>query len=651
MINFDYHEEKLQLIIEGDLDQIRNNPYAWQFLNEWPLEEINDSEVSLYIPLDELDDDLSEIKSVIEEKCELEIGLKENANNILQKIYDNRNEFEEKSKKAKEIYWGKIPRNDFKDFTDHLKTSFPNRTLDKKQLLAAYHLAFSKSACNFSVPGAGKTTAVLAAFSYLRSIKEVDKILVVGPLACFSPWETEFKECFGHNPNSVRFDKNLSSVHKNFLLKTKGDEDLILMHYQSLANNLENVIDFLKLNDKSMVVIDEAHWIKSTNDGVWANSALAIAPYASSRVILTGTPAPNGFEDLTNLFEFIWPKRKLMPFGQNFLEDLSDFKSDMSVTRRKKNVDRLTSALKPYFVRVSKNDLNLPPPQLHSPIQVEMGPIQRAIYDFIEEEYADRAKDLIKREDVVSELIKAKSIRLRQTSTNPHLLKYPLENESNENYISSPVIDEPEIFNLIRDYKILEVPEKFKIAKKLIEKITSEGEKVIVWFNFVQNIKDFSEFLDEFQMKNEVIYGEIPLKGISNEYLEDNKTREGIINEFHNPDSKFKILIANTATIGESISLHMACSNAIYVERDFNAASYLQSKDRIHRKGMPQNQIANYYFLESSYSIDQTITERLNFKVKNLEEIIEHEIPLFSIFENENYEDLKAILRNYVSRQ
>ena len=41
----------------------------------------------------------------------------------------------------------------------------------------------------------------------------------------------------------------------------------------------------------------------------------------------------------------------------------------------------------------------------------------------------------------------------------------------------------------------------------------------------------------------------------------------------------------------------------------------------------------------------------LDFKIKNLESIIEHEIPFFSIFENEDFEDLKSIVEDYESRQ
>ena len=39
--------------------------------------------------------------------------------------------------------------------------------------------------------------------------------------------------------------------------------------------------------------------------------------------------------------------------------------------------------------------------------------------------------------------------------------------------------------------------------------------------------------------------------------------------------------------------------NAIYLDRTYNAAEYLQSRDRIHRIGMPSNVEPNYYLIQS----------------------------------------------------
>ena len=71
--------------------------------------------------------------------------------------------------------------------------------------------------------------------------------------------------------------------------------------------------------------------------------------------------------------------------------------------------------------------------------------------------------------------------------------------------------------------------------------------------------------------------------GVDTGSSDDPNTREGKIKKFKNGD--IKILVANPAACSEGISLHQHCHNAIFVERSFNLAHYLQSLDRIHRVG------------------------------------------------------------------
>jgi len=134
--------------------------------------------------------------------------------------------------------------------------------------------------------------------------------------------------------------------------------------------------------------------------------------------------------------------------------------------------------------------------------------------------------------------------------------------------------------------------------------------------------------------------------------LELIETREKIINEFHQDNSTFQVIIANPFAVSESISLHKACQNAIYLERTFNAANFVQSKDRIHRVGLEEE--VNYFYLINKNTIEETIHERLKHKEERMIYIMEkYEIPLFS--ENLNYDvdlesDLKAIIKDYVGR-
>ena len=97
---------------------------------------------------------------------------------------------------------------------------------------------------------------------------------------------------------------------------------------------------------------------------------------------------------------------------------------------------------------------------------------------------------------------------------------------------------------------------------------------------------------------------------------EDN--REIRIERFKN-DSACNVLIANPSSLAESISLHKHCHHAIYVDRTFNGAHYMQSLDRIHRVGLEPNSKTRYDIIQSGRSIDQTIHERLITKQQNME--------------------------------
>ena len=98
--------------------------------------------------------------------------------------------------------------------------------------------------------------------------------------------------------------------------------------------------------------------------------------------------------------------------------------------------------------------------------------------------------------------------------------------------------------------------------------------------------------------------------------------------------------------------MHKACHNAIYIERSFNAAHFIQSKDRIHRYGLTLGTETNYYYLLSEDSIDSVIHDRLRAKETRLNEIIESmPIPLFdNVGLDTGDDDIKALIAEYVKR-
>ena len=132
--------------------------------------------------------------------------------------------------------------------------------------------------------------------------------------------------------------------------------------------------------------------------------------------------------------------------------------------------------------------------------------------------------------------------------------------------------------------------------------------------------------------------------------------RSKILKTFKN-NQESKYLISNPIVLGESISLHKICHHAIYLEMDYSAAPYFQSRDRIHRVWLDKNlkQIqypTNYYNIISEgdklNTIDLEIYNKVNLKIKKMLKIIEDDIPFFNDdIENTRDEIIKKIIKDY----
>lgn len=540
---------------------------------------------------------------------------------------------------------------DFDNFQQVLKRKMI-RKLYNLQMLSAYHMAFAQNACNFAVPGAGKTSIVYGAYAYLKSLpvedpRHVDKLLVIGPLSSFSPWEKEYKNCFGVEPGVQRLsgDVSISRDQKAQHLYSSRPSELTLIFMGGVSGLQDEIISFLKRN-KTMVVVDEAHRIKNP-EGLWGKSSVEIAKEATARVVLTGTPAPNGYEDLFNLYQFLYPYkyRDILKFHYENLVDMS--KIGLHDSER---VQEFIRNISPYFIRIKKKDLKLPPTEDHIVI-CEMDQAQREIYDFIETQYIKNFEHdsyaIVK-----SVLNKAKLIRLRQASTNPALLEKPIrETLMEEDYDSVALNDiklpdefqtDSEILTKIKNYSKNHTPQKFIATEKILnDNILNHGQKAVIWTIFVQNAKELQKYLGTKGIKSKLLIGEI-----------NQPEREAIIDKFDDPKNmEFQVIIANPFSVAESISLHHGCHNAIYMERDYNCANFLQSKDRIHRVGLSQSQETNYYYVLSNDSIDGVINAALKEKVLRMEKIIDEDIPLFARLDDDDETDLiKALLEDYARR-
>lgn len=641
-------DENHPYILRGDVTALLNNRRSKMLLKSSLNYTLNGNDIILNSKKP-----IEEIVPLVRRACQyasLELCFDSDISEEIAFVEQAEEAFDLFSKAALDIKDNHCDVSDFEKFTFSLKQNMLNRTLYPRQMLCAYHMAFSQNACNFSVPGAGKTSIVYGAYTYLHNLPEtdtkyVDHILIIGPLSAFGPWELEYEECFGRKANCKRINGQLPLDSRKQYFYSNASE-LTLISYASVVSVKDALMHFLR-NNRVMVVLDEAHKIKNTSGGVTASTILEIASLCKSRVVLTGTPAPNGYEDIYNLFNFIWPKRNVTRYNIGQLKDMSRTVNDSRVAN-------LLDFINPYYIRIKKSDLGIPATTEHPPIVVPMKDSQRRIYDFIEQRLMEGLDSITS--DIHSALVKAKMIRLQQVATNPSLLHQPLADFSLEAEIDLSELQNEDthiMADVMQFYDDKEVPSKFEACADLVKNIISRGEKVVIWAIFIKNIDYLHKYLKSQGIESRVLYGATPIAtdGMDNDSELYELTRESIIKQFHQANSSFNVIIANPFAVAESISLHKVCHNAIYLERSFNCAHFVQSKDRIHRYGLKDDTVTNYYYILSENSIDETINQRLYLKEQRMIDIVESTpIPLFDNLLEENKGDLKAIIADYVKR-
>ena len=471
------------------------------------------------------------------------------------------------------------------------------RPLLPHQWRAVHHLLQVPNAANFSVPGAGKTGMVLAAFQRLKAEGAIDCLVVIGPGSSFLAWQEELQQTLENPGTLVR----LSGTPEERLVayQRATEADLIVVTYNTANNDEQELIEFLR-SRKCLLVLDESHYVKGS--GAFADMVLALAPEAERRIILTGTPMPNGFTDLWTQTAFLWPDEHL--FGNRLqFRNLVGTADGQNAAKAK---------VRPLFTRVRKSDLHLPN-QNYVRIPVSMGPVQERIYAALSARTLNEVSLVPAERVVLREWRKAKMVRLLQAASNPALLAQ----ESIEFSVPpEDALDRP-LLELIASYLKYEMPHKILVADKLVRKILEDSnEKVVVWTHFVRNIELLMELLKDFGALP--LYGAIPRDGPD----EESETRERYIKSFRE-ERNTRVLVANPGAAAESISLHKVSHHAVYLDRTFNAGQFIQSRDRIHRVGLRPDEEVTYHLLIGTGTIDEIVDTRLMAKEQRMLDLLE----------------------------
>ena len=478
-----------------------------------------------------------------------------------------------------------------------------SRPLREKQMWDAFFMCSMRKSANFSVPGSGKTASTLGVFAYLQSRGLVDRVIVISPKNAFGSWRDEWASCFGALIpckslcfHDVEWASKTSASKCKELRFSSARYNLILLNYEATGNYDEVLREIVA--DRSLLVFDEVHKVKAIG-GVRAASALEASRDAKYVVALTGTPIPNSYSDIYNLLHILYP---------NDYDSFFGFTPGLLAKPTSSEVKEINSSLQPFFCRTNKQELGVPEasPDLVYPLKASLE--ENNLLREVREAYRKDPLALI--------------IRCLQMESDPSMLQDVLDRSEFEYVVDGDGgLDGPKEEPLSQDliHRACTMPQTTKTREciQLADDLAREGKSVIVWCFFTRSMDNISSALARMGHRTAEICGATPQdKRLS--ILDDFKA--GTIN----------VLVTNPHTLAESVSLHSICHDAIYFEYSYNLVHMLQSKDRIHRLGLPDGQYTQYHFLQTQFqvelgewSLDGKIYERLKEKERVMLEAID----------------------------
>lgn len=440
---------------------------------------------------------------------------------------------------------------------------FPFKTEPTPIQLAALRKAWSKEAyAMFHAMGAGKTKSAidLAAGRFIKGkIKHV--VVVVNPGAVRDVWDVELeKHCptdynlfifeAGQHKALARWEQTRDKDKMNWVVFgiegfSQGNTDKALEAYIT-ANKHEGI----------MMVLDESTSIK-TATSTRSKKLTKHGRRCDFRLILTGTPITQGYQDLWSQFNFLDPDIigcKSFVLFRNLYCIMGGFqgKSIIGYQRQEELMERIA----PFCDIVTKEEATpeLEPKQYLPPIWVEPTPEQKKAMQSLEDMWAaEDGGDLLTISTVMDRITRYQQICGGF---------FPFDDVENGGYDIKPISGKnPKLDALVAEMKMLH----------------ENGEKVIIWARFKPEIELIRDTLNKLWPDSCVdFYGGTP--------KEERKERSRRFQE--DPEVRF---IVSSQAVGARGQTWTAATQERYFSQTFSYEDRAQSEDRAHRKGQTKS--------------------------------------------------------------
>jgi superfamily II DNA or RNA helicase len=431
--------------------------------------------------------------------------------------------------------------------------------------------------------GLGKTLQTLTWLGWLkeRNTKNPKPSLVICPASVLHNWRRE----------ANRFTPNLkvlvleSGAARHNLRKQIPQHDLIVTNYALLRRDLEELQKFAF----RAVILDEAQFIK--NPGAQVTQSVKQLK-SEHRLALTGTPLENRLLDLWSIVDFIQPS--YLGNQEQFIETYeprlrageeavptAEARGEKTESAQRIARRRLSAKLRPLLLRrLKKHVAKDLPDRIEERRDCPLGDEQRKLY------LAElrRSRDQIMQAVAEQGLNKSKMhvlaalTRLRQICCHPALVGSDTASGKTDTLF------------------------------ELLDPLVAEGQKVLVFSQFVQMLQLLEKECRDKQINTHILTGQT-------------KDRQQVVSAFQN-DSSPGVFLLSLRAAGTGLNLTNASYVVLY-DPWWNPAVEAQAIDRSHRIG--QTQTVNAYRLIAPGTVEEKIWELQQNKAQTIADVLGEE--------------------------
>jgi len=419
--------------------------------------------------------------------------------------------------------------------------------------------------------GLGKTLQTLTWLAWLRerNKKNPKPSLVICPASVLHNWRRE-AEKFTPGTKVLVLE---SGAARHNLRRQIPQHDIIVTNYALLRRDLEELQKF----SFRAVILDEAQFIK--NPGAQVTGAVKQIK-SEHRLALTGTPLENRMLDLWSIVDFIQPG--YLGSQEDFIETYEPRGAAAAAGGEQRIArKRLSARLRPLLLRrLKKHVAKDLPDRIEERMDCPLGDEQKKLYLAELRRSRDQVMKIVQEQGVAKSKmhVLAALTRLRQICCHPSLVG----NDSASG--------------------------KTETLFELLDPLISEGQKVLVFSQFVQMLELLEQECKTRNIPTHILTGAT-------------KDRQQVVSAFQN-DPNAGVFLLSLRAAGTGLNL-TSSSYVVLYDPWWNPAVEAQAIDRSHRIG--QTATVNAYRLIAPGTVEEKIWELQQSKAKTIADVLGEE--------------------------